>query len=147
MKINPYKMRPNADVVETRTFTDPKQPDDPITLTFTARSGADNTSVITQHVSELVTRYITGEGKDKPPVPVLIPGSRAIRITEKYIKIIAMLMDMETPQDGDEPYTFEEWAAIGAVMPTAFLGITNWMVELTDRVGESAGNESAASKD
>jgi len=146
-KLNPFTLRPAADITETQTFADPSQPGKEITLTFTAVAGADMSSLMGTRIEEHTQKYILGnKEKDEPPAPVLIPGAREIKVSPRLIRLISMFQEMETPPAGEKPYTFEEWAALGVVMPRAFLDITNWATDLQRRLGEASGNESAATK-
>jgi hypothetical protein len=160
-KINPFKLSRPAEVSDTRTFTDPANPDKPIELTF--RSSPDFSEALAAQTlaAKLIREHVDdGRKPDDPektwPVPISF-GGREVRITPEICAAIAVLMTLEAPPAPDQPYCFDEWAIINACAPTAFGEMYFWAQDLmekasgaitTDAKGRpEVPNDSAASTD
>lgn len=122
-KLNPFTMQRPKPVSETRTFTDPLQPGADLTLTLMAR--ADIGELL--RVQALTDQY-SKEYADAMSVPLQV-GGQDIEITPGLCAVIATIQALEQPTDGQR-YSFEEWAALSVVMPTAMGEVIVWTRDL-----------------
>jgi len=139
--------RPDV-LTETRTFTDPTQPGQEITLTMTAVADYSATAKRDELAQELTETYITGdwlyiksEGKEgKSPAVISFPGF-VVTPSKKLCWVTASLITMEneTLRRSDdyadlEPYDAMEWFALSCTMPLAFEQIVEWCQDMRVRV-------------
>jgi hypothetical protein len=129
--------------VETRDFTDPRQPGKTLTLTVKAPEFADELAA-EKRADELIGKWMrpTG-GKTPPPWPP--PPARPIRWSEALCRGLALIETIQCPEDPADLYDAEELALVTERMPTAWAEIVLWVAELKQKIAEaSVGNASAA---
>ena len=157
-RFNPYNLTRAEPVVDTREFSDPAQPGADFTLTLRAVSEAPFMLKVQAKGAEYVETYVLGRIKRQPkkagelplrdpPAPVYTrseKGRTLIELDAQTCQGIAILDMMQVPQEGDAPYSFDEWAAMSVLMPTAFLEAANWAA---DMMTGSLGSEEAQGDD
>lgn len=106
-----------------RTFTDPSQPGVELVLTF--RSLGPTRSLLINDEADAI-RAKFGAEDEQGGIPFLpVPGHR-IQMGRQLAQTIAVLMALQVPDPGEEPYGVVEWAAFIDDMPTAAEQIATW---------------------
>jgi hypothetical protein len=154
-KIDPFKLKRPKRVAETRTFTDPDQPGEEITLTLRRLDGAEQMVAVEEAQAQIET-WITGS-KDRPASQFPFVDGREVKMTEALCLACQMLWAMQCPEDAHERYNFFELVAFSVTMPYAWSRIGEWMQSiLTPKVqaigaaekgGPQAGEPTASSSE
>ncbi len=131
-RFNPYSLKRRDAVEETRTFTDASQPDLSLTLTLRASSGTAAIFAANEQVDRWEAMYITGEDGEEP-LPMVDPQGEAIPINRTLLSLIAKLVQMEVPQEGERPYDMKEWATLAERAPFAFAAVGRFAAELQNK--------------
>lgn len=137
---NPLSLKRPDSVSETRTFTDALQPGIEFSFSFTARARAAFLETRDSKLSELKTRFITGDAENEmPPEDVFLSDGNPALITPEITAIIATLMCLEAAgaeeakvrgEAHETPYRFDEWVALSECAPSVFESVTEWAQEL-----------------
>lgn len=138
-KFDPLQMSRPPAVVDTRTFTDPLQPNCEVTLTFTADPQYGSSLASVQNTQKYTELYIAGKNGG-PPAFLPPVGGRGVVITRELVAIISNLESMETPGDGEEKWSFMQWRALAANAPTMFQDIIEWANELREKAAGEVKN-------
>jgi len=142
-KVDFSSMRRLHGVRETKTFTDPERPKDPVTVTLESKPGTVTQLSIAAHAQQLQERFL-----DTASVGVFIgtPEDRVeARITAELCTVIATIQILDVTPVGDR-YSFEDWVQMAELMPTAFADIVVWaqgLIGQTER-GEVPNASAAA---
>jgi|GEM_PF-4967258 len=118
MRINPFAFTSPTPLTKTLTLTDRAQPGAVLELTFCASPTWDMDVKVASRAQEFKELYVTGRNGG-PPAPIAgFDGTPDTFLCQ----VIAALMQF---QEGEEPYSFDEWAKLSETMPGAFLGAVN----------------------
>ena len=145
-RVNPWTLKRRPRVQDTRTFISAENLDQPLTLTL--RASAETGDLLAPHedAAEFVRTYVTGykdeKGEWTPPTSLVPPEGEPVTFTRSFCKLIAELLRMQVPQEGDAPYTFEEMALILSGMSDVTPDIAEWKDELIARAAGELKNES-----
>jgi hypothetical protein len=133
-RLDTTKLVRPAPRIETRTFTDQMQPGMEWTLTVRVLRETPFQVDLESRAAEYITDYVTGRnGGPKAEVPKIIDvdgNARGVTLNVEVCKAIAIIENMQVPDDGDEPYNFLDLVKIAVTMRDAFLEAAAWSAGL-----------------
>lgn len=139
--IDPYSMKRPVAKEEARTF---EENGETLALTFRERNDFTRQVLGADKYSLYVRRYITGEpvtGEDGVTrletstlraVDGVIPA-----VSESLCDLIATLETMQVPTDSQPMLAFDQWAALGLVMPGTMTKVQSWAVAIESKKVEA----------
>jgi len=153
--LDPAKMKRPAPVVETRTFVSARYPDMPWTLTLRALAEAPFRLAIEQKVEDNSLLYVLGavmaesdvgpavvgeDGVRHQPISIIMVSDesgekRPVTVSPLLCRWCTYIEEMQIPDAGDPPYTFEKLVEMAVVNRDAFVEAGGWARKLIDSEG------------
>lgn len=130
MRVNPRALSRPPAFTQTRTFTDPEQPGQELTLTLRPLNFAELCQT-NETAAPLVEEWTGPKGQAVGGYPV--QGGPPVPVTPALLSMLVMLEGMQVPQSGEEPYTWEDLLILSVTMPTAWTALTKWLNEVQER--------------
>lgn len=122
-KLNPFSMARPKREPKTFTFTDPSQPDNPLTMRLKAIGPSAGLAAYDIQ-QELVAKWIEGE------VPFPAIGGEACEVTRSLCQAAAAIYVMQCPEDPSDRYSPEEIIALSFTMESAFMQLNDAATKL-----------------
>jgi hypothetical protein len=136
-RINPYSLTPTGETV-SRTFEDPRQPGQVLTLTLRRPRGLVFDLALSEISSKRRAEYL-----DRPDKLLPVHGQIPL-MSEGLCDTIALLEVLQIPAVGEAAYTFNEWCALWLTMPEAMEAVAVWVSGLVQEAQADLKNGSAA---
>lgn len=126
-KVDPFSLKRPIPLSATRTFRDSAQPGIELTLGLRALDAPERTFAM-EVAEDMAERYL---GSRNRPAAMAFPAidGRAVLMSRTLCASAATLVAMQT-NPGPEAYTFEDFVAISATMPEAWLAILTFSQEI-----------------
>ena len=145
-KVNVYALeRPYESKEETKTFEDPLQPGQPITLTLRGLTPVEQFAAF-----DLGQQLADTYAGDAPKIKVPAVGGKIPRVSSGLCFIIAQIIFAQCGDD-DDKYSFEEFVGIAELFPNAFAQVQSWSESLlvnkvtSDPKGRTSGRQRRSS--
>lgn len=141
-KVNPWALRRPERRIETRTFTDPVQPGQEITLTLRALDPCERTFAH-ERADYYTELYVTGrDGQEPNMYPA--PDGTPIKLSSRMCYNICFVEQMQVAEDPQDRYTFDELLGISLTLPNAWDQIMIWVAGFLNPEDSYVGNSQGA---
>lgn len=129
MKLSPDTLpRPRREV-KSYTFTDPSQPEKPLTLWLRPLDPLEDQAALSI-ADDLIAKYVSGgfmlDGDwVKEPLPLHAVDGEPVVLSDRSLRLVARVSAMQNPPDPADKYTPEELIRLWPCLPKAFEGLVD----------------------
>lgn len=117
---------------ETKTFTDPLQPDQEFTFTCEG-PGTVEAARFSEKDEELQKRFVTGDKESPQPyaasrLPLL--DKTSITVSSGMAQVFALAETLQCPESEEDRWTVPELGLLTKVAPNAYRDLANWLYDM-----------------